>query len=442
MNPKLVVLSFDSLQSGDLETLLGMPNFRKLSGRLAVVKANREVYPTLTYPVHSTVLTGVHPDRHGLFHNQKPSFSPAKPDWSLLGAEWYFQKTDVRVPTLLDAALAKGLSVASILWPSTAGDFRYHNIPQIWPTRDGERDLLELYLSVTPGAMVDGYLRDFLRPDPLADPREVMDHGAKIGPEVLAGLDPDVFFGYAFHLDHLRHVEGVRSRLVPECLKFLDMIFGAFVDAADRLRGRDRTNFVVFGDHGQIDVENALYLNTIFRDKGLIRTGPDNRVLDYEAYSFSSGFSTQINPKNPGDRDSREKVGRILSGIQREYPRLVERIYTKEEAEKEERLAGDFWFVLEGTEGTVFMNEFSEPPVVPRSSPDFRALLGNHGHHPDKGEKPPLIAFGPGVREGAVVERGRIIDICPTLAALAGLDFPQAEGDVLPILRDLPEFRS
>lgn len=71
MKNKLVVLSLDALQSNDLEELLGMPNFSKLKNKISIVKNLEEIYPTLTYPIHTTMLTGGTPDKHGIFHNQK-----------------------------------------------------------------------------------------------------------------------------------------------------------------------------------------------------------------------------------------------------------------------------------------------------------------------------------------------------------------------------------
>ena len=63
---KLIVLSYDSLQSGDLNKLEKMPYFSEILKRAAVVSNVREIYPTLTYPIHTTLITGLYPDKHGI----------------------------------------------------------------------------------------------------------------------------------------------------------------------------------------------------------------------------------------------------------------------------------------------------------------------------------------------------------------------------------------
>ena len=83
------------------------------------------------------------------------------------------------------------------------------------------------------------------------------------------------------------------------------------------------------------------------------------------------------------------------------------------------------------------MDEVDTLAVVPKDSPRFKANRASHGHHPGKGEKPPLIAWGPSVTPGVILERGKIIDVCPTLAALMEVSMPQMVGRPLPIIKGL-----
>jgi predicted AlkP superfamily pyrophosphatase or phosphodiesterase len=56
------------------------------------------VLPTVTYPDHTTLITGVWPKEHGIYNNQL--FDPDRK----LGAAWYWYAESIRVPTLWDAA--------------------------------------------------------------------------------------------------------------------------------------------------------------------------------------------------------------------------------------------------------------------------------------------------------------------------------------------------
>lgn len=53
MSTKLVVLSIDALETCDLKRLLSFPNFQGLKDKISVVNNIREIYPTLTYPIHT-----------------------------------------------------------------------------------------------------------------------------------------------------------------------------------------------------------------------------------------------------------------------------------------------------------------------------------------------------------------------------------------------------
>ena len=135
MAHRLVVVSFDSLQENDLPVLAAMPNFARILPKAAVVRRVRPIYPTLTYPIHTTLITGVSPRKHGILHNQIPGLERENPDWSLYGSDWYWYADAVQVPTLPQQAQQAGRKAASVLWPVTAGQVEYLSVPPIWPDK-------------------------------------------------------------------------------------------------------------------------------------------------------------------------------------------------------------------------------------------------------------------------------------------------------------------
>ena len=127
----------------------------------------------------------------------------------------------------------------------------------------------------------------------------------------------------------------------------------------------------------------------------------------------------------------REKTREVLESARREGAYGIERIWTAEEIEREEHLSGGFSFVLE-TNGTYsFGNDWREPVIRPIDVSDYKLAHGTHGHHPDKGPQPTMLAFGPDIRPGAVVEQAGIVDIAPTVAASLGFDMPDTDGRVV-----------
>ena len=71
--------------------------------------------PTVTYPSHTTLITGVPPARHGIYDNQ--IFDPE----GRSNGAWYWYANAIKVPTLPMAARARGLRAAAVTWPVTIG---------------------------------------------------------------------------------------------------------------------------------------------------------------------------------------------------------------------------------------------------------------------------------------------------------------------------------
>jgi hypothetical protein len=64
---------------------LKIPNLRRISATGAHARGVRGVLPTVTYPSHTTMMTGVWPAKHGIYENA--TFDPLGRDLS--GWYWY-----------------------------------------------------------------------------------------------------------------------------------------------------------------------------------------------------------------------------------------------------------------------------------------------------------------------------------------------------------------
>src|SRR6202050_4744959 len=89
----------------------------------------QSVMPTVTYPSHTSMVTGMNPRAHGIFTN--PAWDPLNRNYG--GYRWYTE--DIRVPTLWQVARQAGLGTALIHWPVTAGAQADFNIPEYWRGR-------------------------------------------------------------------------------------------------------------------------------------------------------------------------------------------------------------------------------------------------------------------------------------------------------------------
>ncbi len=106
------------------------PNLVKLRDAGSYARSAVAVYPSMTYPGHASIATGVNPDRHGVTANNV--FVPGEE-----GRGFWFA-SDLKVPAVWDVAHAAGLKVAAVSWPTTGGARTIDwNIAEFWSTADG-----------------------------------------------------------------------------------------------------------------------------------------------------------------------------------------------------------------------------------------------------------------------------------------------------------------
>lgn len=111
---KVVLISLDALFDQDLPLMRQQPFFGEFLAHASGCTHVRTVYPALTYPAHTTLVTGVDPRQHGIGHNQ-----PHHPELEASMRPWYWDRAQVKVPNLFDAVKEAGGSCASVLWPVT-----------------------------------------------------------------------------------------------------------------------------------------------------------------------------------------------------------------------------------------------------------------------------------------------------------------------------------
>ena len=76
-----IVISEDALVYEDLETLRTLPAFGSIWDQAAIIKRNRSIYPSITYPCHTTMRTGCYPNRHGVINNEKSILGEVSSKW-------------------------------------------------------------------------------------------------------------------------------------------------------------------------------------------------------------------------------------------------------------------------------------------------------------------------------------------------------------------------
>lgn len=425
MSKHVIVVSEDALIYEDTKVLKQLPVFGSVWKQAAKIKRVRSIYPTITYPCHTTLMTGCYPDRHGIVNNELSNVTELSSDWN-----WFYNR--VKVPSIFDVAKENGLSTASVFWPVTGNcpsiDYL---IDEYWPQSEGEGARQCFAFSGSTPEVLDSCVEPHLwmhrhRIHPYCD--EFIFSSAC---SMVREYKPNLLMIHAGNIDGYRHQTGVFSPKVTHGLHEIDNWLGWLINATQDAGIYEDTDFFIISDHGQMNIERVVCPNVVLARYGLISVGGDGTVSDYTAMVKSSGASAQVYLKDPSDRAAYEKTYHVLQEMCEEGVYGISRVYTAEEAEKEEHLAGEFSFVLETDGYTSFGGNWCGPAVRGFDTSDYRFGHATHGYHPDKGPSPTVIAFGPSIREGTVLESCRLVDEAPTFAEALGIRMKGTDGRVV-----------
>lgn len=426
MDKHLIVVSVDAMVFEDLEYAKTLPNFAKLLDGASVIERVKTIYPSLTHPVHATLITGAPAGVTGIISNELLEPGEENP-------HWYNYLSQIKCDTLFHAAKRAGLTTATSSWPMTSGgqDVIDYLIPCAL-TRDFEGyedNPLDAYRALGAGECVMDIIAEAARRYTYENKHpEVDEFQIYCASEIIKRYKPNLIMIHPGYVDGMRHEGGVFSDKVELALRETDKWLGMLTDAVGAAGIEDSTDFVVLSDHGQLNITRRISPNVYLADKGYIKTDADGNIKSWDAFVKSCGLSAHVYLSRPDDKKLYDGVYGLLSGMAKEGIYGFERIYTKDEVREKYSLDGDFSFVLE-TDGYTSFGEYVTRPVVRDiDSSDYRYARGTHGHEPERGPQPPFIAKGPSFREGVVIREGNILDHAPTLARVLGVSIRDTVG--------------
>ena len=308
----VLLISIDGLRPGDVidapQRGLKVPNLRRFLVHGSYATGVRGVLPTVTYPSHTTLITGASPARHGVFSNT--TFDPMQINYG----GWYWFASDIKVPTLWQAASGAGLTVGNVHWPVSVGAKGVTwNLPQIW--RSGhDDDAKMLAVMATPGlipeleiATGETYAQG------IAEDIAGDENRADFAVALIRRHRPGFATVYLTALDHQQHLDGPDTPPAHAVLERIDSAVGRII-AAELVVHPDAVIAVV-SDHGFAPVTRETNLFRAFIDAGLITLGPDGKVKSWEAMPWPSGASVAVVLARPSDGALAAKVGALLASL-------------------------------------------------------------------------------------------------------------------------------
>lgn len=400
---RLLLISLDGLWEKDFSQLAGLPYIGPMIRSGVSCVHVQTIYPALTYPVHTTILTGCRPDLHGIAHNQ-----PFAPELTPANRPWYWEASHVRKPTMHQLIYEKGGKTASILWPVTGKSPYIHwNFPEVLalPDENQTMKMLRYGSALWILAMEARYGRQrksIHQPD-------LDDYAALLAEKLLlSNRPPDFLSIHLVDCDEMRHLYGADSPEAHESIKRLDMRVGKLLTALDRRRLGQDTVVAIVSDHGLADVNRPVALDEALQKAGL---GDICRAQStgMGAYLYLTG-------------DGAHNVERVCMFLEKNRDSLgISGIYNARELDIM-GVGNGILLSVEAAPDVVFVDDLASE----------KSVKATHGFGPNHPAAQCLFVLkGPGIKKGEVLQKARMEDIAPTLMRALGFDMPSAQGDIL-----------
>jgi predicted AlkP superfamily pyrophosphatase or phosphodiesterase len=407
----VVMISLDGFPGFALEDpAMPIPTLRGLI-RSGVSARMSTVNPTVTWPNHTTLVTGVRPEEHGLLVNG--TLAPTG-TWPPVKIDPRVEKTKmVHVRTVYDAAREAGLTTAQVDWVAI------EKAPTInWAfTEYGDPAGAVEQEMIRAGTVSAADVQSFTKLNILY--RDQV--WTKAAAHIIRQHKPNLLMVHFLSLDSTHHRYGPKSLAATGAIAFLDGCVAQVLAAIREAGMTDRTTVFVVADHGfkqyTKEIRAALALNAAGLEGKTHVVNEGGSALVYVEKSQRD----QLLPRAV-------KALETVEGVDRVYGRADFAALGLPTPESDPQM-GDL-FVTAKT-GYSFAGARGGPVTA-----EAAQLGGSHGYAASDPDMDAIfIASGFGIAGGSKLDRIANIDVAPTVARLLGVALPSAKGKALPILK-------
>jgi predicted AlkP superfamily pyrophosphatase or phosphodiesterase len=400
---QVVVISIDGLPAyafGDMS--VSMPTLRKMAREgVIATEGMQTVNPAVTWPNHTSMVTGVTPAKHGVLFNGLPvRGGEGKP---LRIEPWVPKHELVQAITVYDLAHAAGLTTAEVDWvaihqPKTV---RWSFAERPEPGDQIPREM------VAAGMISEADVAQFSKTN-IVRRDEIWTDAAV---HILRKYKPNLMLFHLLATDSNQHRYGAKSLGGNTSLSLADARVKQIVDAVG-----NRATILVVSDHGFKTYEKVIHPNVLLGEDG---------------WSIPEGGSAMVYITRAARKSElAAKFRTELAGI-----KGVKRVVTPEEfpalglPAPNERMAD---LVLLAEDNYAFDAAAKGEVVtdVPAGS-----TPGAHGYiNTDPMMNATFIGWGAGIKSGAKLGAIKNLAVAPTIARLLGLQMNNIEGKALDVL--------
>ena len=423
--PHVLMISIDGLMPSSY-TQPGparIPSIRRLAAEGAYTDGVVGVLPTVTYPSHTTLLTGVTTAVHGIVDNRM-----FDPEGESGGASYWYAR-DIRVPTLLGAVRGRGWRTAAIQWPVTVGlDVDFH-VPEFWRTNYGANvpESASFLRAASTPHLLDAV--EIARGKPL-NWKLTDAEWTEIASFVLKTYQPHLTVLHLTDLDSAQHTFGPGSPEALATLERLDGYIGTLLQTLDASGIHDQTYVAIVSDHGFLPIGRQLHPNTLFKQQGLLAVNSEGRITSWQAVYHSSGGSGYVYVRDRSDTALKNRVWTLLQQLKADSSNGIENLWTSDDIA---RLGGppDAAFGFDMRSG--FYSGSGHTTLLTNTMrADGGGMRGGHGFSPLRPElHSAFVIAGPSIHKGGRLGVVRMTQIAPTLARWLGVGLsPQADAPI------------
>jgi arylsulfatase A-like enzyme len=412
----LVLVSIDGLRPEFYQDVSWpAPTLQQMAREGVHAERQRGVFPSVTYPSHTTLVTGALPARHGIMNNRP--FEPAGQT-----GRWYWEASAIQVPALWDVLHAAGRTSAAVSWPVTVGATIDWVVPEVWAL-EGDDRLAPMRATTRPEGLWQelereatgrisprNYSADFMSRD---------DTTAAIASYLFETKRPTLLLVHLLAADHFQHEAGREAPVTRRSVAAVDRALSRLRETVERTGLRERTAFIVTGDHGFVDVHTEVAPNVWLAQAGIQGTAPD-RGRWRATFHTTSGSAFLHLAEGEGEEVTAQ-VRRLLEAL----PQNQRRLFRIVERDELDAIGADprAPFALAAPLGIAFTDRAAGPDLASASG-------AQHGYFPSDFSEiyTGFVGWGAGFARGMTVHEIRQEDVAPIVARLLGLDFEAPDG--------------
>ncbi|RDS79526.1 alkaline phosphatase family protein [Dyella monticola] len=410
--PIVVLITIDGFPARALkDPRLPMPTLRKLQEDGAYADAMQPINPSVTWPNHTTLITGVNASVHHVMANGLITFPP---DGSMVRVKPWTPKDElVHATTLYDALAEKGLSTGQVDWVAI---YDAKNVRWAFAEQPDVKGTIAQDL-IAQGLVSSDALQTFDDSSPAW--RDQIWTDAAI--DILTRHTPNLLLFHLLQTDTLQHEYGALSPAAYAAYAYADASIARLIDAARKAGLLDRITFVIASDHGFTDYTHAIHPNVALVQQGLLHREKGAYVGD--VWIQPEGGEASLYIRNDAKRAALTSQLKAYFATQPG----VGHVYTGDEARQlglpapgTTGQALDLYLIAKP--GYSFTDGTDGPWVT-----DVQPARGAHGYlNTDPDMQALFVAAGAHIRHG--VHLGAITNrqIAPTIATILGVSLPAA----------------